>query len=149
MKRLAIIAAAALAVGGAQAQTRWDMPTPYSEGEFHTRNVKAFAEDVQKATGGKLAIQVKGLVFPDDPRVPAELRGINDESEFRALVSCVTVNEAGTAMVEENIITDGFPANAKGNAKLKTTIALPQPCLAPIIMILAGDVDAWFTITGF
>jgi TRAP-type C4-dicarboxylate transport system substrate-binding protein len=58
MKRLAIFAAAALAVGGAQAQTKWDMPTPYSDGEFHTRNVKAFVEDVQKATGGKLAIQV-------------------------------------------------------------------------------------------
>jgi TRAP-type C4-dicarboxylate transport system substrate-binding protein len=58
MKRLAILAAAALAVGGAQAQTKWDMPTPYSEGEFHTRNVKAFAEEVGKATGGKLAIQV-------------------------------------------------------------------------------------------
>jgi TRAP-type C4-dicarboxylate transport system substrate-binding protein len=58
MKRLAILAAAALAVGGAQAQTKWDMPTPYSEGEFHTRNVKAFADEVGKATGGKLAIQV-------------------------------------------------------------------------------------------
>ena len=58
MKRLAIFAAAALAVGSAQAQTKWDMPTPYSDGEFHTRNVKAFVEDVQKATGGKLAIQV-------------------------------------------------------------------------------------------
>ncbi|HEX2200136.1 MAG TPA: TRAP transporter substrate-binding protein [Burkholderiales bacterium] len=58
MKRLAIFAAAALALGGAQAQTKWDMPTPYSDGEFHTRNVKAFVEDVEKATGGKLAIQV-------------------------------------------------------------------------------------------
>ena len=58
MKRLAIFAAAALAVGGAQAQTKWDMPTPYSDGEFHTRNVKSFVEDVQKASGGKLAIQV-------------------------------------------------------------------------------------------
>jgi TRAP-type C4-dicarboxylate transport system substrate-binding protein len=57
MKRLAILAAAALAFG-AQAQTKWDMPTPYSDGEFHTRNVKAFVEEVEKATGGKLAIQV-------------------------------------------------------------------------------------------
>jgi TRAP-type C4-dicarboxylate transport system substrate-binding protein len=57
MKRLAILAAATLAFG-AQAQTKWDMPTPYSDGEFHTRNVKAFAEEVEKATGGKLAIQV-------------------------------------------------------------------------------------------
>src|SRR5438477_6755181 len=34
------------------------MPTPYSDGEFHTRNVRAFVEDVQKASNGKLAIQV-------------------------------------------------------------------------------------------
>src|SRR5262245_18904167 len=41
-----------------QAQTKWDMPTPYSEGEFHTRNVKAFAEDVKKASNGQLDIAV-------------------------------------------------------------------------------------------
>jgi TRAP-type C4-dicarboxylate transport system substrate-binding protein len=58
MRRLAILAAAAFAVAGAHAQTKWDMPTPYSDGEFHTRNVKSFAEDVEKATGGKLALQV-------------------------------------------------------------------------------------------
>jgi len=58
MKRT-IVAAAALAVCGlASAQTKWDMPTPYADGEFHTRNVRQFVEDVQKATGGKLEIQV-------------------------------------------------------------------------------------------
>jgi len=39
-----------LVLGTAQAQTKWDMPTPYSDGEFHTRNVKAFVEEVQKVT---------------------------------------------------------------------------------------------------
>ena len=51
---------AALAVGFtamAQAQ-KWDMPTPYSDGEFHTRNVVMFVDEVKKATGGKLEIQV-------------------------------------------------------------------------------------------
>jgi TRAP-type C4-dicarboxylate transport system substrate-binding protein len=47
-----------LASGTALAQTKWDMPTPYSDGEFHTRNVVAFVEDVKKATGGKLEIAV-------------------------------------------------------------------------------------------
>ena len=47
-----------LAFGTAHAQTKWDMPTPYSDGEFHTRNVKTFVEDVQKASGGKLEIVV-------------------------------------------------------------------------------------------
>jgi TRAP-type C4-dicarboxylate transport system substrate-binding protein len=58
MKRLSLFAAAALAFGAAQAQTKWDMPTPYSDGEFHTRNVRTFVEDVQKATGGKLELVV-------------------------------------------------------------------------------------------
>src|ERR1043165_4594543 len=47
-----------LFAAGAQAQTRWDMPTPYSDGEFHTRNVVLFTEDVKNATGGALAITV-------------------------------------------------------------------------------------------
>jgi TRAP-type C4-dicarboxylate transport system substrate-binding protein len=51
------IAALALA-GTAQAQTKWDMPTPYSDGTFHTVNVRQFAEDVKKATGGQLDINV-------------------------------------------------------------------------------------------
>jgi len=41
--RLAAACAASLLVGTAQAQTKWDMPTPYSDGEFHTRNVVLFA----------------------------------------------------------------------------------------------------------
>ena len=59
MKLANIFAAAALATSAAaQAQTKWDMPTPYSDGEFHTRNVVLFVEDVKKATGGALDIVV-------------------------------------------------------------------------------------------
>jgi TRAP-type C4-dicarboxylate transport system substrate-binding protein len=58
MKRT-IIAIAALALSGAaSAQTKWDLPTPYSDGEFHTRNVKLFAEDVKKNTQGAIDITV-------------------------------------------------------------------------------------------
>ena len=53
-----LVAAALAAFGTVQAQTKWDMPTPYSDGEFHTRNVKTFVEDAQKASGGKLEIVV-------------------------------------------------------------------------------------------
>jgi TRAP-type C4-dicarboxylate transport system substrate-binding protein len=58
MKMMALALAASAACGVAQAQTKWDMPTPYSDGEFHTRNVRAFAEDVKKATNGALDINV-------------------------------------------------------------------------------------------
>ena len=57
MVRIALLASF-FVLGTVQAQTKWDMPTPYSDGEFHTRNVKAFVEDAQKAAGGKLEIAV-------------------------------------------------------------------------------------------
>ncbi len=53
-----IAAAVASACTGAIAQTKWDMPTPYAGTNFHTENVVQFAADVDKATGGKLKIQV-------------------------------------------------------------------------------------------
>jgi TRAP-type C4-dicarboxylate transport system substrate-binding protein len=58
IRALFIGAALAAPAGICQAQTKWDMPTPYSEGEFHTRNVKTFAEDVKKNTGGAIDITV-------------------------------------------------------------------------------------------
>lgn len=42
----------------ASAQTKWDMPTPYPDGNFHTRNVIQFAADVDKATNGSLKITI-------------------------------------------------------------------------------------------
>jgi TRAP-type C4-dicarboxylate transport system substrate-binding protein len=55
-----ILAAAVAAIfsTAAAAQTKWDMPTPYGDGTFHTKNVRAFAGDVEKATGGKFTITV-------------------------------------------------------------------------------------------
>ena len=42
----------------ASAQTKWDMPTPYPDGNFHTKNDALFAADVDKATKGALKIAV-------------------------------------------------------------------------------------------
>src|SRR5690349_129435 len=56
---LAFVAAcAAVFCATVSAQTKWDMPTPYSPTNFHTENVVQFAADVDKATAGKLKIQV-------------------------------------------------------------------------------------------
>ncbi len=41
-------------------------------------------------TEGNLKIEVRGLVFTDKPSVPPELRGKNDEADYRAVVSCLT-----------------------------------------------------------
>jgi len=60
MNRIHAIAAtlAAAFALSASAQTKWDMPTPYAATNFHTENIVQFAADVDKATGGKLKIQV-------------------------------------------------------------------------------------------
>lgn len=57
-----ILTAAAVMVvasaGTAAAQTKWNMPTAYPDSNYHTQNVRWFAEEVKKATGGKLEIVV-------------------------------------------------------------------------------------------
>jgi hypothetical protein len=98
-------------------------------------------------TNGRLKILVRGLVFPDDPSVPPELRGINDEEQFRGLVSCLTEADGGVKTV--NVTTEGFPATKSGDSFIKAKIELPNPCVAPIIMVLAGSEDKWFAVTGF
>src|SRR5688572_23300525 len=54
----AFCAAATTLATAVGAQTTWDMPTPYSETEFHTLNVKRFVDDVRRATGGQLDLVV-------------------------------------------------------------------------------------------
>ena len=51
----ALVAGAALA---AQAQTKWDLPAAYPATNFHTVNLQQFADDIDKASGGKLKITV-------------------------------------------------------------------------------------------
>jgi len=57
MRHLLIFAASMTLAAAAGAQTKWDMPTPYPDGNFHTKNVRQFAEEAAKASGGKLQIQ--------------------------------------------------------------------------------------------
>jgi TRAP-type C4-dicarboxylate transport system substrate-binding protein len=59
MKLKFAFTAALLALGAqAMAQTKWDLPAAYPAQNFHTENLVQFANDVDKATGGKLKITV-------------------------------------------------------------------------------------------
>jgi TRAP-type C4-dicarboxylate transport system substrate-binding protein len=49
---------AALSPSLGHAQTRWQMATPYADGNFHTRNVRSFIEDIQKGSNGQLSVQL-------------------------------------------------------------------------------------------
>ena len=55
----ALAAFLALGAGGAAAQgTHWIMASAYAEGAYHTRNIRAFIEDVERETQGRLAIHL-------------------------------------------------------------------------------------------
>ncbi|HEX2115039.1 MAG TPA: TRAP transporter substrate-binding protein [Alphaproteobacteria bacterium] len=59
-KALSLALAGVLALGAtsAAAQTKWDLPAGYPATNFHSKNLIEFANDVRKATGGKLDITV-------------------------------------------------------------------------------------------
>ena len=50
--------ALALASTATLAQTKWDLPAAYPTSNFHTENIAQFAQDIEKATAGKLKITV-------------------------------------------------------------------------------------------
>ncbi|MBK8321798.1 MAG: TRAP transporter substrate-binding protein [Betaproteobacteria bacterium] len=58
MRSFLALLGAALVSSATLAQTKWDMPTPYAATNFHTENIAQFAAEVEKASGGKLKIQV-------------------------------------------------------------------------------------------
>ena len=59
MKLKLTLALAALSLSAtALAQTKWDLPAGYAATNFHSENLVQFANDVDKATGGKLKINV-------------------------------------------------------------------------------------------
>lgn len=56
----ALAGALALATGPACAQQvyKWNMPTPYADGSFHTKNTRMFADEVRTASNGRIDITV-------------------------------------------------------------------------------------------
>jgi hypothetical protein len=94
---------------------------------------------------GHLVVQVRGLVLADAAPVPANLRGTNPIPDFRAVVSCQTIS--GTAAMVANVATAPFKATTQGDSRIHTTVALPSPCIAPIVFVTSPG-EAWFAAIG-
>jgi len=94
-------------------------------------------------TSGKLEIEVQGLVLAAGTNT-----GSNPSAVFRGLVSCLRSDGS-----VQNILTDPFPAttgpasSGGGNAKIEAMVALPQPCIAPIVFVTNAG-GSWFAVTG-
>ena len=109
-----MVSVAALTVSGllsvpAVAQTKWDMPVPYNESNFHTQNILQFAKDLSTATGGKLTIQVHpaGSLFKHPEIKPSVRRGLAPIGEILASLAS---NESPIYGVDSvPFLTGGYP----------------------------------------
>jgi len=95
--------------------------------------------------GGKLDVEVRGLVLLDGAPVPPERRGTNPIPNFRAIVSCLTIVDGDAATA--NVATGPLPATTTGDSEIQATVALPRPCLAPIVFV-GTSATTWFTVTS-
>lgn len=97
----------------------------------------------QLSTGGHLKVEVKGLVLNAGANA-----GTNPIASFRAMVSCVAADGSFV-----NVLTDPFPATTGpataggGDADIEADVALPHPCIAPIVLVTSPG-GAWFAATG-
>jgi hypothetical protein len=96
---------------------------------------------------GELSVSVRGLIIP----VSAGGPGNNPAPFFRAAVSCLSL-DAGGNVITANVLTTngaevmiGDPLN--GDARIRATVALPTPCVAPIVFVTSPG-GAWFAATG-
>jgi len=98
---------------------------------------------------GNVNVLIKGLLIdPNDPAAIAAGRGgTNPSPTFKVIVSCLSKDESGAA-VTSNVSTGLFPADAEGNAQINDWVALPSPCIAPILFV-TSPTGSWFASTGY
>jgi hypothetical protein len=135
------------------------VPRPYTGGDNAIRGVSGGGLPwvIESGKGklkadGDLEVKVTGLVLdPNDPDVISRgLAGNNPIPEFKAIVSCLSVDGSGDA-ITVNLTTDPFPATTGvggGDADIRAHLDLPDPCIAPIIFVTSPG-GAWFSSTGF
>jgi TRAP-type transport system periplasmic protein len=83
MQRALLAALLALPLTAA-AQAKWDMATAYADTEFQTKNVRQWAEEVQKASAGKISITVhSGQSLIKNPEIKRSVQtGLVPAGEF-------------------------------------------------------------------
>jgi TRAP-type C4-dicarboxylate transport system substrate-binding protein len=112
LKSVAALTVTGLLSVPAVAQTKWDMPVPYNESNFHTQNILQFAKDLSAATGGKLTIQVHpaGSLFKHPEIKPSVRRGLAPIGE---ILESLASNESPIYGVDSVPFLTGGYADAK------------------------------------
>jgi len=94
-------------------------------------------------TNGEIEVRVHGLTLVSS--------GSNPVATFAIILSCQSKDAAGAPSVV-NLVAGTTPATSTGDATFEGTVALPSPCIAPILLVAvpAGANSArWLAVSGF
>lgn len=151
---VALVGAASLVVGSAAAASAhpspdlvsFDSMTPVTGSAVGTVNDRGIVGGgkpwvIKSASGevdrdGAVHVTVAGLVIPVAP-----FNGTNPIGAFGVTVSCITPHGI------VNLRTGTAPATPTGNATINGTVALPHPCLNPIVFV-TSPTGAWFAMSN-
>ena len=98
------------------------------------------------------SFRVRGIEIDDTEVEPRSIRKgfmanlLNPHPYFRAVVSCLSVNDNGKPTVV-NVRTRRAAANILGDAAIVDDIDLPRPCVAPIVFVTAPR-GQWLAASG-
>jgi hypothetical protein len=90
--------------------------------------------DAKLWADGSIDLKVHGLLL--GPGGTNE--GTNPVTLGRAIVVCNGVDK---------VLSETVPFDADGDARVKTTLTLPSPCLAPVIFFGSAG-GSWFAVSG-
>lgn len=126
MKSFVIVLTALASACLVQAQTKWELPTGYSVNSFQTENVQQFANEVDKATGGKLKIQLhaNGSLFKANEIKRAVQTGQTQAAEFIL---------SGAANENPLFGVDSIPFLATSYPEAKRLYAVSRPHLEKVL----------------
>jgi TRAP-type C4-dicarboxylate transport system substrate-binding protein len=96
------------------------MATPYGEGSYHTRNIRAFLEDVQQATAGRVQVtaHINGSLLP----MPQIKRGVQQQQvQLGEILLSAYANE------DPFFDVDAIPQLVTSFAEAKKLHALAKP----------------------
>ncbi len=116
------LAFATVATSSAWAQTKWDLPAGYPATNFHSENLVQFANDIDKASAGKLKITVHpGASLFKAPEIKRAVQG--GQAQIGEILLSIYENE--------NPIfgADGVPFLATSFADSKKLYAAQKPAL--------------------
>jgi TRAP-type C4-dicarboxylate transport system substrate-binding protein len=116
-----MLAAGHLSTRAMAATASWDLSTVWPDGNFHTRNAIAFAEEVKKQTGGAVSITVKAggqLGF----KGPEHLRAVRDG--LVPLADVLNIQQIGD---EPFLGIEGIPFLAGSTEELKVLHKYVRP----------------------